>query len=120
MLDRIAPERAVTFAPDALGELYAHDWPLNLRELELSLTASLAAAGDGRIELSHMPVAVGSTEPLEDPRGFRAMTDDERALRDKILVAITRHRGDLAGIGKELGRDPALILKLMRQFGIPH
>jgi DNA-binding NtrC family response regulator len=118
-LSRIAPNRAITFTPDAAGELYQHDWPLNIRELELSLRAAVAAAQDGRVELAHMPVAVGSTEPLEDQTRFRAMTAEEKQLRDKILLAITRHQGNLAAVAKELGKDPGLILRLMKQFGIP-
>jgi len=98
--------------------LYGHDWPLNVRELERSLAAALAVATTDRIELSHLPVAVGSTEPMEEKTGYRTMTAEERALRDQLVAAIARNEGNLAGVAREMGKDRTQIRRWMKKFGI--
>jgi len=118
LLARLAPERAITFSSDAVTALYGHDWPLNVRELERSLAAALATATSDRIELSHLPVAVGSTEPMEEKTAYRAMTPEERALRDNLVAAIARNEGNLAGVAREMGKDRTQIRRWMKKFGI--
>jgi sigma-54 dependent transcriptional regulator, acetoin dehydrogenase operon transcriptional activator AcoR len=116
LLDRLAPGRAVTFSADAVSALYTHDWPLNVRELERSLAAALAVAKE-RIELQHLPAAVGSTEPMEAP-AFRSMSPEERALREQLVAAIAKHEGNLAGVAREMGKDRTQIRRWMKRFGI--
>jgi len=117
-LARLAPERAVTFSSDAVTALYGHDWPLNVRELDRSLAAALSMATTDRIELSHLPVAVGSTEPLEEKTGYRPMTNEERLLRDQLVAAIARNEGNLAGVARDFGKDRTQIRRWMKKFGI--
>jgi len=118
VLTRLAPDRTITFSSDAVTALYGHDWPLNVRELERSLAAALAVATTDRIELSHLPVAVGSTEPMEEKTGYRPMTAEERALRDQLVAAIARNEGNLAGVAREMGKDRTQIRRWMKKFGI--
>ncbi|MEO8704470.1 MAG: sigma 54-interacting transcriptional regulator [Kofleriaceae bacterium] len=116
LLDRLAPGRAVTFSADALSALYIHDWPLNVRELERALIAALAVAQD-RIEGHHLPAAVGATEPLA-PSVFREVAPEEKLLRDQLVAAISRHKGNLAGVAREMGKDRTQIRRWMKRFGI--
>jgi DNA-binding NtrC family response regulator len=60
LLRRLTPERAATLsiALDAARAMFRHSWPLNVRELEKSLTAACVLARDGVIELDHLPESV--------------------------------------------------------------
>lgn len=116
MLSRHAPSRAVRFSTDAVAALYTHDWPLNLRELERSLTTALAATSD-RIEMQHLPASVGATEPIDQPV-FREVTAEEKSLKDKLVSALQRHEGNIAAVGREMGKDPTQIRRWMKRFGI--
>jgi DNA-binding NtrC family response regulator len=120
LLERLAPGRNVTFSADAVTALYAHDWPLNVHELERSLAAALAVARD-RIELQHLPAAVGETEPLDGRPAsidLSGLSPEDRALRDKLAACIASHRGNLASVARELGKDRTQIRRWMKRFGL--
>lgn len=117
LLDIHAKQRNITFSGEAVNALYVHDWPLNVRELERSLLAALQAAGADRIELDHMPASVGATEPLQQPV-FREATAEERSLRDKLASALARNEGNIAAVGREMGKDPTQIRRWMKKFGL--
>ncbi len=117
-LMRHGANREITFAADAVAALYAHSWPLNIRELERTIGAALVGARD-RIELNHLPHAlrepVASTPPAPDVGQFGA---EERQLRDMLVAAIERHGGNLAAVSRELGKDRTQIRRWMKRFGI--
>jgi len=117
LLDRHVPERAITFSSDAVAALYAHDWPLNVRELERSLQGALAASSSDRIEMQHLPASVGATEPLEQPV-YREVTPEEKSLKDQLGAALARHEGNIAAVGREMGKDPTQIRRWMKRFGL--
>ncbi len=116
LLDRHAPNRAVTFSSDAVAALYAHDWPLNVSELERSLQGALAVAPD-RIEMQHLPASVGATEPIDMPV-YREATAEEKSLKDQLVGALSRHDGNIAAVGREMGKDPTQIRRWMKRFGL--
>jgi len=120
LLDRLAPDRDIAFSADAVTALYTHDWPLNVRELERALAAALAVAG-ARIELNHLPAAVGETEPLEPPAVLvdtSTLSPEDRELRDKLVASIAKHQGNLAGVARELAKDRTQIRRWMKRFGL--
>jgi DNA-binding NtrC family response regulator len=117
LLERHAPKRAVTFSSDAVAALYAHDWPLNIRELERSLAGALAVISADRIELQHLPASVGATEPIDMP-AFREATPEEKGLKAQLTTALARHEGNIAAIGREMGKDPTQIRRWMKRFGL--
>ena len=53
---------------DALRQLFAYDWPLNVRELEQALSSAVVLAGDSAIALEHLPDSVRNylTKFLDD------------------------------------------------------
>jgi hypothetical protein len=116
LLDTHAKGRTITFSGEAVNALYVHDWPLNIRELERSLLAALAVATE-RIELEHLPASVGATEPLQQPV-FREATAEEKSLRDKLASALARNEGNIAAVGREMGKDPTQIRRWMKKFGL--
>src|SRR5206468_3830354 len=60
LLRRHLGERASSFSFSHLAAraLFLYGWPLNVRELEKSLTVAAALASDQRIELVHLPPPV--------------------------------------------------------------
>jgi pSer/pThr/pTyr-binding forkhead associated (FHA) protein len=104
--------RSVTFSADAAAALYAHAWPLNIRELERALTTALAVARD-HIELSYLPAALRSI------RGDEVTEVDEDAqLRERVIASLARHEGNVAAVARELGRDRKQIRRWMKRFGL--
>jgi DNA-binding NtrC family response regulator len=113
LLSRIAPERDLGFAADAVTALYAHPWPMNIRELERVLGGAIVLARD-RIELEHLP------EAFRD-RGSGAATTlsaEERQTRDRLVEALGRHAGNLTAVARELGKDRTQLRRWMTRFGI--
>jgi transcriptional regulator of acetoin/glycerol metabolism len=113
LLDKLAPERDIAFSADAVIALYAHAWPLNIRELERALAAALAVARD-RIELQHLPAAL--REPPATGPG--ELAGDDAALRERLAASIQRHDGNLAAVARELGKDRTQIRRWMKRFGL--
>jgi pSer/pThr/pTyr-binding forkhead associated (FHA) protein len=111
LLDRLAPGRSIAFSADAVAAIYAHDWPLNVRELERALAAALAVASD-RIELAHLPSAVRDASSAAPP----SHEDDE--VRRRLVDSIARHDGNLAAVARELGKDRTQIRRWMKRFGL--
>jgi DNA-binding NtrC family response regulator len=60
LLKRLAPDRAasLSISLEAARAMFRHTWPLNVRELEKSLTAACVLAREGIIELDHLPESV--------------------------------------------------------------
>jgi len=108
--------RVLPFSADAVDALYAHRWPLNIRELERSLAAATAVARD-RIELEHLPPSIRSAAGDAAP-DLEALSDADRALRDQLAAAIARHSGNLAAVAKELGKDRTQIRRWMKRLGL--
>ena len=115
-----APDAAGAMTPllaDSLAALYAYDWPLNIRELERALATAAAVARD-RIELSHLPPAL-RTMLGDDPEVDEAtLSAQDRELRGRLAEAIARHRGVLADVARELGKDRTQIRRWMKRLGL--
>ncbi len=108
---------AIPFLSDVVAALYAYDWPLNVRELERTLAAVIAVARD-RIELSHLPPALRSAISDHVIVDEAALSATDRELRGRLADAIARHRGNLAEVARELGKDRTQIRRWMRRFGL--
>ncbi len=123
LLERLAPDRPITLSGEVVAALYLHDWPLDAREVARSLEAALDNAGahpgksPHHVELSHLPPSIGATEPLEQPQ-YRTVTPAEKTLRDKVADALVRNEGNIAAVGREMGKDPTQIRRWMKRFGL--
>ena len=117
LLDRLAPDRSIAFSVDAVAALYAHRWQLNIRELERALAAALAVAGD-RIELQHLPAAVRGERPARPSHETAERSSNDGELRERLASTLARHRGNIAAVARELGKDPTQIRRWMKRFGL--
>ena len=116
------PELKVTFP--FMTALVQHDWPYNVRELEGCIKRSVALS-DGPVLLpEHLPEAV--TEAMEDygkpatrtapgthPPPAHGMPSGE-----ELRELLKRHDGNVAAVGRELGKARMQIHRWMKRYGI--
>jgi transcriptional regulator with PAS, ATPase and Fis domain len=113
----------VRFGLEALRLLLLHPWPLNVRELRRAVLAAvdLAQADSSSpvaIGLHHLPLAMREpAKPLPE-RSQSELTPDEQGLRTRITELLSRHRGNVAAVARELGRPRTQVQRLMARFRI--
>ena len=120
MLQRVAPQVApqLTFDIEAARALYGHSWPLNVRELEKALETAAVLARRARIELGHLPRSVRSQLGIAPVIDDDDLDDDERALRDQLVALLTEHQGNIAEVGRRLGKGRQQIHRWLKRLDI--
>jgi len=109
LLGRTPGGATCSFSPDAAWALCRHSWPLNIRELEQSLTAAVALSGGGRIQLEHLP------DTLRAPQARAARETDRR---EELVACLRVHAGNLAEVARALGTSRTQIHRLLNRYGI--
>jgi transcriptional regulator of acetoin/glycerol metabolism len=103
-------DRTVRLSSDVGRALVRYDWPLNVRELRHALDAAIALAEDGVIRMKHLPPAVAqaiSKTPLgSDP------------VHEELVASLSRHRGNISEVAREMGKARMQVQRWMRRFGI--
>jgi transcriptional regulator with AAA-type ATPase domain len=95
--------------------LFAHGWPLNIRELQQCLTVAAALAPRGVIEAEHLPLAPG---PAPRPAAIEPDLDDPEALRKTLVALLEQHRGNISHVARDLGRARMQIHRWLRRFDL--
>jgi transcriptional regulator with PAS, ATPase and Fis domain len=106
-----------------------YDWPYNVRELESAVKLSVALSeGQHELDLPHLPESIrecltghgerrasphASTPGVERP-GSRGGPPTEATLRDLLA----RHRGNIAAVGRELGKERMQIHRWLKRYHI--
>jgi transcriptional regulator of acetoin/glycerol metabolism len=105
-----AQERRVRLTPAAGRALLQYDWPLNVRELRQALDVAVTLADDGAIDVKHLPAALGRSAPESevpiDP------------VREQLVASLTRHKGNVSDVARELGKARMQVQRWMKRFGI--
>jgi transcriptional regulator with PAS, ATPase and Fis domain len=116
LLARRGSAEVIHFAPEAGAALLRYGWPRNVRELDQVLGSAIALAGDGTIELEHLP------RTLHAPRASDAPVEDfspsELERRDKLRALLAKHHGNVTAVGRELGVARMQIHRWLDKFGI--
>lgn len=117
----VAPDHlASRFEPDALEALVLHDWPRNVRELEVTAKRARGLAD---------PVPLTGLDPAVR-RGFEAeraepVQDASHALRGacpsraELEQALADCAGNLADVGRRFGRDRRQVYRWLERYGLP-
>jgi transcriptional regulator of acetoin/glycerol metabolism len=106
---------------DAARALLVHPWPLNVRELERCLQAAVVLAGDGPIELRHLPPSVAGS--LAEPRpqggsGAAGLAEPDRRRREEIVAALRGSGGNVTAAARVLGKARVQVQRWMKRYRI--
>ena len=139
LLRKLAPDRAarVSFTCEAGRALFRHGWPMNVRELEKCLESALVLAGDGPIDLPHLPPAVRSKEKklffssggpregapalrdlvaVEPSAPPRPLSPEDARRRDELAGLLREHRGNVAAVARVMGKARMQVHRWVRRF----
>jgi DNA-binding NtrC family response regulator len=126
------PELGMTF-PFMTGLLH-YDYPFNVRELEAFIKRGVALCDGTELDTPHLPLEItelmkgyalvkgpghapspvhGGT-PAEDPGARGAHVPTEAELR----ASLAQHRGNVAAVGREFGKERMQVHRWMKKFGI--
>jgi DNA-binding NtrC family response regulator len=128
--------RGVRLTP-ALGRaLVLYGWPHNARELYQALSVGAVLAGEGALDLAHLPEPVRASltapapavpPPASSRRAAPAApppTDDaapgsaDTALRAEIARHLETHRGNVSEVSRVMGKTRMQIHRWMKRFGL--
>ena len=120
ILKRIGQGREPHFSmtPALVRALVQHTWPLNVRELEQLLAVTTVLCGDETMDVAHVPEWFRSSRKPPERGAPDALEDGERALRDTLVAALTRHAGNVTHAAKEMGKARMQVHRWMRRFGL--
>jgi DNA-binding NtrC family response regulator len=118
-LGRYGPSAGVTGCSDAAWRvLGAYSYPGNVRQLEHIIQRAVAIAQRPRIEPGDLPEEMAATRPMApSPEGSVAAAR-ERAERDMIVAALTRHRSEVGAAAKDLQISRTTLWRMMKKHGI--
>jgi transcriptional regulator of acetoin/glycerol metabolism len=107
---------SATLTPRAARALFFHDWPLNVRELELCLSSALLLAGDGPIAPAHLPEVVRAREARPAAPAEEALDPADEKLRGELLALLRETGGNLAEVARRMGKARMQIHRWMRRL----
>lgn len=103
--------------PFMVGLLH-HDWPYNVRELEAAIKRAAALVPGPWLLEEHLPPSVrAAIEDYAAPRGpvpERTEAPSEQELRGLLR----QHEGNVAAVGRELGKARMQVHRWMKRYGI--
>jgi len=115
------PGRRATFTRAAARALFLHDWPLNVRELQQVITAAVALAPDGVIEVEHLSESLrdgGASAAADAPPATTELSAADQRLRGELISLLTEHRGKVSAVASVMGKGRMQIHRWAKRFGI--
>ena len=135
LLARAKGESASTYklTPEAGRALLAHDWPLNVRELNQALGVALALGQTTTLDVKDFPASIlgvaGDAPASDAPAPSRpekpaaaapppSIPTDDASLRALVVAMLETHRGNVSDVSRALGKTRMQIHRWMRRFEI--
>jgi DNA-binding NtrC family response regulator len=110
--------------PRTFRAMCRHEWPGNIRELEKVLEVALATLPiDSGNELD-LPSQVGDPQPAptREVRAAPVVSDepleDDDALRVRVTALLQNHRGNVAAVGRAMGKHPFQIHRWIKRWNL--
>ncbi|HWO26110.1 MAG TPA: sigma 54-interacting transcriptional regulator [Kofleriaceae bacterium] len=127
------PDALVSF-PFMTGVLH-YDFPYNVRELEALIKRWAAVASGPELGAEHLtdeikelmktyglPRAAGAERPAPRPSAAVPPAESPRQSgppsEQSLRELLTRHQGNIAAVGRELGKDRVQVHRWLRRYGI--
>ena len=106
----------VTLTRSAARALLNYHWPMNVRELEHALRAAILIAGDGAIDLEHLPAAVRKAR--KKPTAPPARPPDVEVEYDELVELLRRYRGNVSAVARDIGRSRVHVHRKLKRYEI--
>jgi transcriptional regulator with PAS, ATPase and Fis domain len=115
LLERLAPARTerVQLHVTAARALMLAPWRLNVRELEKALEAAVVLAGDGPVELAHLPEHVRTPAAAPPPE---VLDDADAARKAELERLLAQHGGNISAVARELGKARMQIQRWLARY----
>jgi sigma-54 dependent transcriptional regulator, acetoin dehydrogenase operon transcriptional activator AcoR len=122
-LERAGAARLRVTAAFMIG-LVGYDWPFNVRELEAAIKRAIALADD-TLDERHLPT--GAAAALKELRKANEAAPDgalanartgETPTATELRALLKRHAGNVAAVGRELGKDRVQVRRWLKRYGI--
>ena len=118
LLRRVAPDRRLGVAPDALDDLLAYDYPGNVRELRNILErASLLCDGD-TLERRHLPDDLLPATALCAPTASYAVTTGGLPDDATLATLLRSFRGTRRALATHLGVSERTLYRRIREMDV--
>jgi transcriptional regulator with PAS, ATPase and Fis domain len=121
LLRRIAGSAAdaIRLQRDTGLALLAHDWPMNVRELEQALSAAYALGSpDGEIAASHLPAGVRAGAGASNAGDSEELSDDDATLKAQLEAALKNNGGNVSAVARDMGKARVQIRRWCKRFGL--
>jgi len=114
--------KVTDISPAVLERFQAHSWPGNVRELRNVLERAVIVAGEGSIEIQHLPPGFGGTAPprptgadgdLRIPVGYTI----EQAERALIEMTLEHTRNNKTRAAEILGISQKTLFNKLKEYG---
>ncbi|MET0344439.1 MAG: sigma 54-interacting transcriptional regulator [Polyangiales bacterium] len=128
----VSPEPPSVSFPFMLA-LAHYDWPYNVRELESAVRVAVTLGGGAPLDLAHLPETVrraldGHGAPAAPgpstsaPPAMVTVRDGvkkgDAPSEDELRALLTKHGGNIAQVGRELGKERMQVHRWMRRYSI--
>ncbi len=118
--------RPPSLATSAAEALLLHDWPRNVRELEMVIAAASVRAGPGHrvIQCAHLPESIGAAVAArtqarrsDAPLDLVVPRDRTPSLAD-LQIVLARFDGSIARVADYFGKDRKQVYRWLERAGI--
>ena len=110
LLARVAPQRKLTLAPEALQGLLAYDFPGNVRELRNLLERASLMCDHDQILPEHLPASLWEA-PLAAPA---PQTEADSLDDEQLRIHLQTHRGPRRSLARKLGLSERTLYRRIR------
>jgi transcriptional regulator with PAS, ATPase and Fis domain len=110
-----------TFTADAGRALLRHRWPGNIRELEQCVAAALVLAGDGPVELAHLPENIrrpGAPAAAIPGLRPRQLSAEDLRRREQVATLLRASNGNVAEVARSLGKARMQVHRWVKRFDL--